>query len=184
MGGDGVATQAVRECKLFLQSRLSSMVLGCQHRAACQEPLMTDSLTSLSDLLEISRDGVDFFEQASQSVDDTRLRALFSQLAKTKANLAENLSDEVTARPGRKSKASGPVAEFQKTYASLSATLRKVDVTQIDQLEQTEDRLHCRFQELVMDRDQTFVVRVLAKQYLAKVDPLHREIRARKRSLS
>src|SRR3546814_20215137 len=97
--------------------------------------------------------------------------------------MAENLSDEVTARPGRKSKASGPVAEFQKTYASLSASLRKADVTQIDQLEQTEDRLHCRFQELVMDRDQTFVVRVLAKQYLAKVDPLHREIRARKRRL-
>src|SRR3546814_11033025 len=96
--------------------------------------------------------------------------------------MAENLSDEVTARPGRKSKASGPVAEFQKTYASLSASLRKADVTQIDQLEQTEDRLHCRFQELVMDRDQTFVVRVLAKQYLAKVDPLHREIRAGKRS--
>ncbi|PKM16901.1 MAG: hypothetical protein CVV12_01040 [Gammaproteobacteria bacterium HGW-Gammaproteobacteria-2] len=167
-----------------LQSRLSSMVLLRQHRAARQEPLMTDSLTSLSDLLEISRDGVDFFEQASQCVDDKRLRALFSQLAKTKASLAENLSEEVTAKPGRKGKASGPVAEFQKTYASLSTSLRKADVTQIDQLEQTEDRLHSRFQELVMDRDQTFVVRVLAKQYLARVDPLHREIRARKRSLS
>src|SRR3546814_11920476 len=110
------ATRAVRECKLFLQSRLSSMVPGYRHRAACQEPLMTDSLTSLSDLLEISRDGVDFFEQASQSVDDTRLRALFSQLAKTKASLAENLSVEVTAKPGRKSKANGPVAECHKPY--------------------------------------------------------------------
>lgn len=146
---------------------------------------MTDSLTSLSDLLEISRDGVDFFEHASQAVDDKRLRALFAQLAKTKASLAENLSEEVTTKPGRKAKAkaSGPVAEFQKTYASLSSSLRKADVTQIDQLEQTEDRLHSRFHELVMDRDQTFLVRVLAKQYLAKVDPLHREIRARKRSL-
>src|SRR3546814_7733058 len=36
-----------------------------------------------------------------------------------------NLSDEVTAKPGRKSKANGPVAEFQKTYASLSASLRR-----------------------------------------------------------
>src|SRR3546814_17064171 len=42
------ATRAVRECKLFLQSRLSSMVPGYRHRAACQEPLMTDSLPSLS----------------------------------------------------------------------------------------------------------------------------------------
>src|SRR3546814_8797879 len=84
---------------------------------------MTDSLTSLSDLLEISRDGVDFFEQASQSVDDTRLRALFSQLAKTKASLAENLSDEVTAKPGRKSKANGPVRSEEHT-SELQSLMR------------------------------------------------------------
>ncbi len=144
---------------------------------------MTDSQTSLSELLEINRDGADFYEHAAQAVDDTRLRKLFTQLAQMKSELATDMSGEVPAKAARRGKASGPVAEFQRTYADMRRNLRKPDGSQIDVLEQAEGRLHTQFQQLVLDRDQTFVVRVLAKRYLSKVDPLHREIRARKRDL-
>lgn len=146
---------------------------------------MTDSPANLSDLLEISREGVEFYAHAAQSVSDAKLRNLFTQVAKSKANLADSLVGEVReAKGGKRSKLLGPVAEFQKTYASLRKSIARPGGSEIDALGQTEERLHSRFQELVMDRDQTFVVRVLAKQYLARVDPLCREIRARKRSLS
>lgn len=144
---------------------------------------MTDSQTSLSELLEINRDGADFYEHAAQSVDDARLRKLFTQLAQMKSELATDMSGEVPAKAARRGKATGPVAEFQRTYADLRKNLRKPDGGQIDVLEQAEGKLHTQFQQLVLDRDQTFVVRVLAKRYLSKVDPLHREIRARKRDL-
>lgn len=146
---------------------------------------MTDSSANLSDLLEISREGVEFYAHAAQSVSDAKLRSLFKQVAKSKANLADNLVGEVGPGKGdKRRKVLGPVAEFQKTYASLRQHMAKPSGNEIDALGQAEDRLHSRFQELVMDRDQTFMVRVLAKQYLARVDPLYREIRARKRSLT
>ena len=65
---------------------------------------MTDTTSSLSDLIEISEDGFAFYEEASQKVKDKKLSSLFAKLAKVKSDLVTELSGEVKAPAKKRSR--------------------------------------------------------------------------------
>jgi uncharacterized protein (TIGR02284 family) len=143
---------------------------------------MTDTTNSLADLIEISEDGIAFYEDAAQKVKDKKLSTLFSRLAKAKSELAQELSGEVKpALAGKKKpvrKAESSLGELSKAYAGLRKQWPDAGAERYTRMAEVEGQLQVTFQKVVLDRDHSFVVRVLAKQYVSKAEVLNKELRA------
>jgi uncharacterized protein (TIGR02284 family) len=140
---------------------------------------MSDSTHLLHDLVQISRTGTEFYEEAAKTVSDKKLKRVFADMAKAKSLLATNLAAELKAAP-KKTKPTELLEEIRKTYTGI----KSMNTASITQLEQTETQLQGSLQKVVMDRDHSFVVRVLAKQYVAASEGLKAGLRSSKRSLS
>ena len=83
---------------------------------------MTDTTSSISDLIEISEDGTAFYEEAAQKVKDKKVSTLFARLAKAKSELAAELSAEVKPAPKSKKPAKKPASslvELSKVYTGM-----------------------------------------------------------------
>ena len=153
---------------------------------------MSESLNILPELIEASREGVDFYAEAADSVRDSELSKLFRKMALAKTALANELTQEVEAKaaPVKKTAASKRkhasewVSQLNTTYTSLRSGLPAMKPDQMTQIEQTEADLLGRVQRLRHDRAHSYVVRVLAMQYEAQARAVHEGLRARKRNLS
>lgn len=147
---------------------------------------MTDTTNSISDLIEISEDGMAFYEEAAQKVKDKKLSTLFTRLAKAKSDFAAELSGEVKpVAAGKKKpakKADGPLGELSKAYAGLLKQWPESGAERYSRMAEVEGQLQVTFQKVVLDRDHSFVVRVLAKQYVSKAEVLNKELRACQRT--
>ena len=139
---------------------------------------MSDSTHLLHDLVQISRTGTEFYEEAAKAISDKKLKRVFTDMAKAKSTLAENLAAELKAAPKR-TRPTELLDEIRKTYTGI----KSVTTASITQLEQTETQLQGSLQKVVMDRDHSFVVRVLAKQYVAASEGLKAGLRSSKRGM-
>ena len=139
---------------------------------------MTDTTHFLHDLVQISRTGTEFYEEAAKTVADKKLKRVFTDMAKAKSTLAEHLSAELKPAPKR-GKPAEILDEIRKTYVGI----KSVNQASITQLEQTESHLQVSLQKVVMDRDHSFVIRVLAKQYVHTAEGLKAGLRLSKRTL-
>jgi uncharacterized protein (TIGR02284 family) len=140
---------------------------------------MSDSTHFLHDLVQISRTGTEFYEEAAKTVADKKLKRVFTDMAKAKSTLAEHLSAELKPAPKR-GKPAEILDEIRKTYVGI----KSVNQASITQLEQTESHLQVSLQKVVMDRDHSFVIRVLAKQYVHAAEGLKAGLRLSKRTMS
>lgn len=146
---------------------------------------MTDTTSSISDLIEISEDGTAFYEEAAQKVKDKKVSTLFARLAKAKSELAAELSGEVKPTPKSKKPAKKSVSslvELSKVYAGMRKQWPESPVERFTRMAEIEGQFQTTFQKVVLDRDHSFVVRVLAKQYVSKAEVLNKELRACQRN--
>jgi len=139
---------------------------------------MSDTTHFLHDLVQISRTGTEFYEEAAKTVADKKLKRVFTDMAKAKSTLAEHLSAELKPAPKR-GKPAEILDEIRKTYVGI----KSVNQASITQLEQTESHLQVSLQKVVMDRDHSFVIRVLAKQYVHTAEGLKAGLRLSKRTM-
>ena len=139
---------------------------------------MSDSTHFLHDLVQISRTGTEFYEEAAKTVADKKLKRVFTDMAKAKLALADHLSAELKPAPKR-GKPAEILDEIRKTYVGI----KSVNPASITQLEQTESSLQSSLQKVVMDRDHSFVIRVLAKQYVHAAEGLKAGLRSSRRGL-
>ena len=144
---------------------------------------MSETAQFLHDLMDITRDGTEFYEEAAKAVPDKKLSRVFTDLAKAKTALADNLTPEL--KPATKGKYA-PMelrGEVNQAYAGVRAGFKSVGSAHLTALEQTESQIQVNLQKIVMDRDHSFVVRVLAKQYVHAAEALKAELRSRKRTM-
>lgn len=152
---------------------------------------MSESLDILPELIEATREGVDFYVEAADAVKDSELSKLFRRMAEAKSTLAQELSQEVkpsTARKRAAARSSSPaewVSHVNATYTALRGGLTKsIRLEQVAQIEQAEADVLGRIQRIRHNRDHSYVVRVLAMQYEARARVVHEGLRARKRRLA
>ncbi len=143
---------------------------------------MTDTTSNLSDLIEISEDGFAFYEEAAQKVKDKKLSSLFAKLAKVKSDLVNELSGEVKAPAKKRSRAparkASSLGDLSQAYDGLRKQAPAAPAERYQRMAEVEGQLQLTFQKVVLDREQSFVVRVLAKQYVSKAEVLNKELRA------
>jgi hypothetical protein len=166
---------------------------------------MSDSSNILPELIEATREGGEFYAEAAVSVKDSELSKLFKRMAQAKADLAQELSNEIApkvAKPARtttrakapakaapKGKAKvapkqGWVGEIHAVYRDLAPGMKTIKQDQVARIEETENQLLGRVQQVRHDKGNSYVVRVLAMQYETHARAMGEALRARKRRLT
>lgn len=165
---------------------------------------MSDSSNILPELIEATREGGEFYAEAAVSVKDSELSRLFKRMAQAKADLAQELSNELApkaARPARSTRAKAPakaapkgkakaapkqgwVGEIHAVYRDLAPGMKTIKQDQVARIEETENQLLGRVQQVRHDKGNSYVVRVLAMQYETHARAMGEALRARKRRLT
>jgi uncharacterized protein (TIGR02284 family) len=152
-------------------------------RPTLKEEPMTQTTTSLNELIEVLNDGVKFYDDAAGSTQNPTYRELFQRMASTKRSIASDLKAEVSYQ-GEKPADGGTVAgTLRQAYTDLRAKLSdNPDAKYIGQLEESEDRILHAFQDALTTSDKA-QVRQIAQNYLPDIRRMHDEMRDLKAQL-
>jgi uncharacterized protein (TIGR02284 family) len=141
---------------------------------------MSESTQFLTELMAVTKDGLAYYEQAAQRADNNNLKILFKRLAQVKSELASSLSNEIAV--SARTKLGEWAIDTQATYRELGGKHRKPDAEHVIRLEEAENRLLQGLQRVAKDRTVSYLVRVVALQYVSKATPFHGQMRAMKRT--
>ncbi|WAC63638.1 PA2169 family four-helix-bundle protein [Pseudoxanthomonas sp. SL93] len=138
---------------------------------------------SLNDLIEIARDGKDFYTEAASKVKDAELSALFTRIVGIKGDIVTRLSAVVAAAGGDPAKHGTMVGTMQQFYGKVRAALGDTEYGYVAELEESEDRLLKAFNETLTDNDTPAAARAEVERLLPQVRECHNVMRDRKRAL-
>jgi uncharacterized protein (TIGR02284 family) len=138
---------------------------------------------SLNDLIEIARDGSEFYTEAAGKVDNPELAALFQKMGGHKREIVTGLTADVAAVGGDPADHGTMVGSMRQVYAKARAAMGNTDYAYVAELEELEDRLLDAFKDTVDDADTPPAARAAAQKYLPRVIECHDIMRSRKMAL-
>ncbi len=138
---------------------------------------------SLNDLIEIARDGSEFYIEAADKVKDPELSSLFTQMATHKRDIVAGLSADVAATGGKPAEHGTMVGSMHQVYGKVRAALGDTNYAYVSELEESEDRLLGAFKDTIADRDTPAAARMVAEQYMPRVLECHNIMRNRKQAI-
>jgi uncharacterized protein (TIGR02284 family) len=138
----------------------------------------------VKELVQISRDGLEFYQDAMNEVQSERLKSVFSRMAGNKRTLIAALSSKL-AMSDEDVPTDGTFAgSLRKTYTDIRAKLSSnEDRVYVSQLEETEDRLLKHFEKAI-DGTTDPSVKGLLQQHFLHVRACHDEMRSLKQQLA
>jgi uncharacterized protein (TIGR02284 family) len=145
----------------------------------------TESKTThtLNDLIEIARDGKEFYTEAAGKVKDTELSSLFTRIAGVKDEIVRSLSATVLAAGGKPAEHGTVVGSMQQFYGKVRATLGDTQYGYVAELEESEDRLLKAFKDTLTDADTPPAARQEVQRLLPQVQECHAVMRDRKHAM-
>lgn len=138
---------------------------------------------SLNDLIEIARDGGEFYTEAAGKVKDARLATLFSQMAAHKQEIVSTLSADVAATGGDPADHGTMVGSMHQMYGKARAALGDTNYAYVAELEESEDRLLKAFKDTLKDDDTPAQARMAAERLMPRVVECHDIMRNHKHAL-
>jgi uncharacterized protein (TIGR02284 family) len=138
---------------------------------------------TLNDLIEIARDGGEFYTEAAGKVQDASLATLFNQMAAHKREIVAGLSARVAASGGNPADHGTMVGAMHQTYAKVRAAMGDTSYAYVAELEESEDRLLGAFKETVNDAGTPAEAKAAALEFMPRVVECHNIMRSRKQAL-
>jgi uncharacterized protein (TIGR02284 family) len=109
---------------------------------------MTKAAIALNELIEATRDGLDFYTQAIAHVRDPHVKPVFRAIVDSKHELILGLSAQVLERGAKPSREHTLSGTLHKLYADARASLSETkQAAYVAELEHSEDRLVCAFED-------------------------------------
>lgn len=143
---------------------------------------MNPAMSQLNELIEITRDGQRFYQQAAEEVHDSELQHVFRDMAQAKTHVIQALSVKLAAnheQPSQGGTLSGRIRQlYTDTKTRLGGDAR---VAYVDQLEEMEDRILHAFEDALGEA--TPDVRALLATELPKLRACHERMQRLKHSL-
>ncbi|MEN1972377.1 PA2169 family four-helix-bundle protein [Luteimonas sp. MJ204] len=138
---------------------------------------------TLNDLIEIARDGSEFYTEAAGEVDNGELSTLFTQMAGHKREIVTGLTADVAAAGGNPADHGTMVGSMRQVYAKARAAMGDTSYAYVAELEELEDRLLHAFKDTVNDADTPAAAKAAAQKYMPRVVECHDIMRNRKMAL-
>ncbi len=139
---------------------------------------------TLNELIEVTRDGQRFYEEAADRIEDDTLEALFLRMIESRSKLIEELSEHVASLGGKPATGGSISGTLQTLYGELRAGLAADrSAGFVSQLEDAEDRLLHAFEHAIANHpDET--VRAILTRHFPTVRSMHDEMRNLKINLT
>jgi len=138
----------------------------------------------VKDLVQVSRDGLEFYEDAMSEVKSERLKDVFSRMAGHKRTLIAALSSKLAMNDENVPTDGTFAGSVRKTYADVRAMLSSnEDKIYVGQLEEAEDRMLKHFEEAIADTSDPSV-KSLLQQHFPQVRACHDEMSGLKHQLA
>jgi len=138
---------------------------------------MTAATDTLNELIEITRDGLDFYTAVIGQTKNPHLKIVFRGMIDAKHQLIAALSEHVRERGDQPSRDGTMGGTFRKLYAELRARMsREPEAVYVAKLEQSEDRLLSAFEQTANEADDP-TLREAITNNLPKVRRCHEEMR-------
>lgn len=142
---------------------------------------MKKSTDLLNELIEIARDGKQFYLDAATKVSGADVQQVFRTQANVREQLINDLSQHVVLRGDVASRDETLVGKTRKLYAEILATLSSDrDGIYISHLEEVEDRLLDHYRKALDDAESEDVRRVLVL-HMPTVQSAHDRMKSLKR---
>lgn len=139
--------------------------------------------SNLNELIEIARDGADFYHEAADKVENPALRALFKRIEVNKNKIVAVLSGQLHAI-GAEPTSSGTVrGTFQQMYGKVRAAFGDKDYGYVAELEESEDRLLSAFKDVLNNNELPIDIRQKVQDLLPDVQETHNVMREHKHSM-
>jgi conserved hypothetical protein len=129
--------------------------------------------TRLNDLIEISRDGKAFYEEASDRIESSELSDLFMGIAGVKGELVEEISRIVSRSGGRPAERGTLVGAMHQCYGKMLAAFGETQYQYLKELEKSEERLVQTFNEVLNDPELSQDVKREVARMIPKVSECH-----------
>jgi uncharacterized protein (TIGR02284 family) len=141
------------------------------------------SVSTLNDLIAITRDGKNFYEEAAGKVEDPGLQSLFSRFAASKSQVVAELGGAVQAAGGQPEQTGTMVGSMQQMYGKARAALGDRNYGYVAELEESEDRLLGAFKDALKDDETPPAARDVIGRLLPEVQGCHDVMRDRKAAM-
>jgi uncharacterized protein (TIGR02284 family) len=138
---------------------------------------------TLNDLIEIARDGADFYTEAADKVSHAELSTLFRQMAGHKREIVSALSAAVVSSGGTPADHGTLVGSMHQMYGKIRAAFGDTGYAYVAELEESEDRLLHAFEDVLEDSDTPAEARAAAQRLMPRVRECHDIMRNRKQSM-
>ncbi|SKA26958.1 PA2169 family four-helix-bundle protein [Novilysobacter spongiicola] len=137
-------------------------------------------IETLNELLAVTRDSAEFYEDASTKAKNPQLQTLFADMAQSKNSLVGALSSEVKLE-GAKPDTDGTFrGTLHRMYGDVRGKMGSDDYGYVAQLEESEDRMLHAFKDVLEDDDAPATVKQAVQSYLPTVKQQHDTMRDRK----
>ncbi len=145
---------------------------------------LTDKVESnLNELIEIARDGADFYHEAADKVENPDLKALFKRIEVNKNKIITVLSVQLRTI-GAEPTHSGTVrGSFQQLYGKVRAAFGYTDYGYVAELEESEDRLLAAFKDVLNNQELPVDIRQKVQVLLQDVQETHNVMRDHKHGM-
>jgi uncharacterized protein (TIGR02284 family) len=138
---------------------------------------------TLNDLIEIARDGSEFYAEAAGKVDNPELASLFQRMGAHKREIAAGLAADVSAAGAQPAEHGTMVGSMRQVYAKARAAFGDTSYAYVAELEELEDRLLDAFKDTLEDSDTPAAARAAAQKYMPRVTECHDIMRNRKMAM-
>jgi len=137
----------------------------------------TETAARLNDVVAIMRDGVHFYDEAIEAVDNTALNAVLRRYRDAKKLLASDLSSAVALR-GDEPEGDGTfVGSMREGYAKLKASFGDTSRSFVDELEEHEDQALHKVEDLIKAEDTPAEAKRVLNTVYPEIKALHDDMR-------
>lgn len=140
-------------------------------------PTSEQTADKLNDVVSIMRDGVSFYNDALEQVDNSELNAVFRRYRDAKQTLVTDLSTAVSLR-GQDPETDGTiVGTMREGYTKLKANLGDTGKSFVDELEEHEDHALHKVQDLLESDDTPTEAKAVLNRIYPEIKQLHDDMR-------
>ncbi len=142
--------------------------------------IRTQKIDTLNELIAITRDSAQFYDEAAGKVDNTRLKTLFTDMAAAKNGLVGAMSRDVKLEGATPAQDGTFRGSLHRIYGDVRAKFGSKDFAYVSELEESEDRMLEALNNVVKDKDVPAPIKTAVTSYLPKVQEQHNLMRDRK----
>ncbi|MEO6138070.1 MAG: PA2169 family four-helix-bundle protein [Luteimonas sp.] len=142
--------------------------------------IRNEQINTLNELIAVTRDGAEFYGDAAAKAKSPQLQTLFRHMADSKNGLVGAMSREVKSVGGSPEATGTFRGTLHQLYGDARGKLGSTDYGYVAELEASEDRLLCAFDNVLKDDDVAPQVKEAVRGFLPKVREQHQVMRDRK----